>query len=189
MSPATTRSRRRPSPAPARALTLDIVHEAGDWNAIVGLEAAIETAAAALAKLPQLSGLPAAGGAACILLNDDAGVRALNATWRKKDKPTNVLSFPAAAPPPGADPGGDAVFLGDIVLAAETLAREAADDDVPLTHHLQHLVIHGLLHLMGHDHETEAEAETMEALEIAALAAIGVANPYDDRELAPDDGH
>ena len=176
MSSAPTRSRRRTVPATVGKFELEIMREAGDWSAIPSIEAEIQTAAAALAGLRALAGR---GGAACILLNDDAGVRALNAAWRKKDKPTNVLSFPAPAPPADIDDGDGEVFLGDIVLAAETVAREAADEGITLAHHLQHLVIHGLLHLLGYDHETEAEAEAMEALEIAALAAIGVASPYD----------
>lgn len=165
---------------PVRGFVLDIVHEAGDWSAFEGLEPAIEEAAAALAALPGV--LKSAGGA-CVVLSGDDEVRMLNASWRKKDKPTNVLSFPAPLPPKGVKQDGPR-FLGDIVLAAETLLREAADEGVPPRHHLQHLVIHGLLHLIGYDHETDEQAESMEALEIEALSAIGVANPYDDRELA-----
>jgi probable rRNA maturation factor len=103
-----------------------------------------------------------------ILFTNDRAMRELNAKWRRKDKPTNVLSFPRAS---GA-------MLGDIVLAAETLAREAALADKPLEDHMAHLIIHGFLHLLGYDHEDEAEAEKMEQLERAALARIGIADPY-----------
>jgi probable rRNA maturation factor len=92
-----------------------------------------------------------------------------------KDKPTNVLSFPAFEVEPGADLPP---MLGDIVLAAETVAREAGLEEKPLEHHISHLVIHGLLHLMGHDHEDEDEAEAMEALERATLARLAIPDPY-----------
>lgn len=161
-----------------RGFELDIVHEAGDWSGFSPIEPTIEAAAAALAGLAQL---PRADGQACIVLSSDNGVRKLNAAWRKKDKPTNVLSFPAPAAP--SDLAGDAPrFLGDIVLAAETLQKEAEAEGIPPRHHLQHLVIHGLMHLLGYDHETNGDAEVMEAHEVAALAAIGVANPYDAGE-------
>ena len=109
------------------------------------------------------------------MLSCDAEVRELNANWRKQDKPTNVLSFPAPKQP-GA--GDDDRFLGDIVLAAETVLREAAEQGIPLENHFRHLVLHGFLHLLGYDHETDAEAETMEALETHILATLGVPDPY-----------
>ena len=110
----------------------------------------------------------------CIHLADDAHVRALNARWRGLDKPTNVLSFPAYEPSQLAQ----ARLLGDIVLAYETLAREAVDEDKPLADHYRHLVVHGFLHLIGFDHEREVDAERMEALETRILARLGVADPY-----------
>ncbi len=99
----------------------------------------------------------------------------LNAEWRGKDKPTNVLSFPAFAVRPG-----DALppMLGDIVLARETLAREAEAEKKPFDHHLAHLVVHGLLHLLGYDHETAAEADEMEGAERRALARLEIPDPY-----------
>jgi probable rRNA maturation factor len=111
-----------------------------------------------------------------LLFADDATVQDLNTTWRGQDKPTNVLSFPAEIPPghPGPRP------LGDVVLAYETVAREAAAENKSLRDHAAHLVIHGVLHLLGHDHETDGEADAMEALEIEALSRLGVANPYAD---------
>jgi probable rRNA maturation factor len=113
------------------------------------------------------------GGDVSLCLADDAALRALNLSWRGIDKPTNVLSFPAAPCPPG-----EATTLGDIALAYETLAREAEDLGVSLADHYRHLLVHGFLHLIGYDHETDAEAERMEALEAKILARLGVGDPY-----------
>jgi probable rRNA maturation factor len=116
-----------------------------------------------------------------ILFADDAAIRTLNAKWRGKDKPTNVLSFPQAPGPrrlPSSEEAGGPALLGDIVLAAETVAREAALADKPLEDHMAHLIIHGFLHLLGYDHEVEAQAEEMEELERAALSRMGLADPY-----------
>ena len=110
-----------------------------------------------------------------LCLADDAALRALNLRWRGIDKPTNVLSFPAAA---ARSLAGIATTLGDIALAYETLAREAEDLGVPLADHYRHLLAHGFLHLIGYDHETDAEAERMEALETRILARLGAADPY-----------
>jgi probable rRNA maturation factor len=112
----------------------------------------------------------ASGEGVTLLLTDDATVRDLNLRFRRKDGPTNVLSFPA---PPNAEQ-----FLGDIALAYGVCAREAADQGKPLAHHLQHLVAHGVLHLLGYDHMTDAEAEAMEGLERVVLAGLGIPDPY-----------
>ena len=122
-------------------------------------------------------GAPSNGGndntSLTILLSNDAEVQALNKQYRGKDKPTNVLSFP------DGDVGEDGVLqLGDMVLAYETVAREAVEQSKSFEAHLTHLVIHGVLHLLGYDHEEDVEAEAMEALEIALLARMGIANPY-----------
>lgn len=109
-----------------------------------------------------------------LLLADDLAVQALNRDHRGQDKPTNVLSFPAA---PSA-----ALHLGDVALAYETCAREADQQGKPLAEHLTHLVAHGVLHLLGWDHMTEAEAEAMEAHERAILATLGAPDPYRDRD-------
>ena len=108
--------------------------------------------------------------AVTILLTDDDSVRDLNARFRGKDYATNVLSFTAPQNPEG--------HLGDIALAFGVCAREAAEQGKPLAHHLQHLVAHGVLHLLGYDHETDAEAEHMEGLERVILAGLGVPDPY-----------
>jgi len=105
---------------------------------------------------------------------DEAEIRELNATYRGKDKPTNVLSFPFEAPP-----GVDLPLLGDIIICAAVVAREAAEQGKPLEAHWAHMVIHGTLHLLGYDHIEEAEAEEMEGLEISLLADLGYANPYE----------
>jgi len=109
-----------------------------------------------------------------ILLSDDAEVRVLNQDYRGKDKPTNVLSFPAG------DEGavGRPRLLGDVVLALKTIEREAAAQSKLLTDHLSHLTVHGVLHLLGHDHETDTQATAMEALETEILSGLGIDDPY-----------
>lgn len=110
-----------------------------------------------------------------VLLADDDAVQALNREWRGKDTPTNVLSFPADMPAIPEAPK----LMGDIALARETLVRESEEQEKPLAHHLQHLVVHGVLHLFGYDHLEEAEAEDMEAFEVEILAGLGIPNPYE----------
>jgi len=119
------------------------------------------------------------GAELCVHLADDAHVRGLNARWRGLDKPTNVLSFPAA----DAAHIGETRLIGDIVLAFETVAREAEAEGKPLADHYRHLVVHGFLHLIGFDHQTDEEAQRMEALETRILARLGVADPYQASEL------
>lgn len=114
------------------------------------------------------------GGELTLALADDAAVRDLNHRYRGKDAATNVLSFPAAA---GAH-GAGAAYLGDIILAEETVLREARDEGRMPLHHVIHLAIHGTLHLLGHDHQTDADAEVMEALETRLLGRLGIADPY-----------
>lgn len=109
-----------------------------------------------------------------VLMTDDEAVRLLNRDWRGKDSPTNVLSFPSDMPVIPGEPD----FLGDIALARETLEREAALDGKPLDDHLRHLVVHGVLHLLGYDHIEKAEAEEMETTETRILAGLGVPDPY-----------
>lgn len=149
-------------------LDIEIVEESGDWSSFEDIEALVQAASAEVATEPQLNMKPAA---AVVVLSSDADVAALNGRYRGKPHPTNVLSFP-----PG--PVAEAGFLGDIVLALETIGREAEEQDVSAEHHLQHLVVHGLLHLLGFDHENDGDADIMEALEIKILARLGIANPY-----------
>lgn len=110
-----------------------------------------------------------------LVFTDDAAIREINAEWRGKDKATNVLSFPAFPVTPGKMPGP---MLGDIVIARETLEREAEDLDKPFDDHLTHLLVHGFLHLFGYDHIEKDEAEKMEALETRILAGLGLSDPY-----------
>ncbi len=121
---------------------------------------------------------------ASLLFTLDEEVRALNREWRTKDAPTNVLSFPmlSRAELAAMTPQGGPEMLGDVALALETCRREAAEKGISLEAHTAHLLVHGLLHLAGHDHEAgEAEAAAMEALEIKALAQMGIKDPYGDR--------
>jgi probable rRNA maturation factor len=110
-----------------------------------------------------------------LVFTDDATIKELNNDWRDKDKPTNVLSFPAVTLKPGQKPGP---MLGDIVIAHETVAREAVEEDKPFDHHLSHLIVHGFLHLLGYDHMTEVEAEEMEGLERKILERLAIPDPY-----------
>jgi len=114
--------------------------------------------------------------AVTIVLTDDEEMRALNRTWRGKDAPTNVLSFPAS------DAVSEAGLIGDVVLAYETTHKEARDERLVLADHVSHLVVHGVLHLLGFDHEKDEEAEQMEDLERTALASLGIADSYAERE-------
>ncbi|MBB3763234.1 rRNA maturation RNase YbeY [Sphingomicrobium lutaoense] len=115
-----------------------------------------------------------------IRLSSDEEVRALNAQWRNKDRPTNVLSFPMIDREQLADAAdeGPMLLLGDMILAFETCKREAAEKGVTFTEHATHLMVHGMLHLMGHDHMDEEEAADMEAREVKALERLDIANPY-----------
>ena len=155
---------------------LDIIVEAPAWNALRGVKPALRRAIAAAAAPMQLEESELA-----IVLTDDAAIRELNYRWRGRDKPTNVLSFPAhGLVPHGSEPRP----LGDVVIAYETMEREAQEQGLPLTHHLTHLAVHGFLHLLGYDHESDTEAETMEQLERDILARLDVPDPYATREEA-----
>jgi probable rRNA maturation factor len=153
----------------------DIAIESAGWAAVPDAEALV--LAAIEASAAQAGIALRTGAEVSVLLTDDAQVRELNRLWRKKDKPTNVLSFPAAA----RDRIASAPMLGDIVIAFETVNAEAAEEDKPLPHHLTHLVVHGFLHLLGHDHDTDADAEAMEDLERRILALLAIPDPYADK--------
>ena len=140
------------------------------WDAEPQSEATVRGAIAAAARLT--AGAPA--GEIAVLLADDAALRELNRVWRGIDQPTNVLSFPA---PKNLSHGGAAI-LGDIVIAFETLKRESADEDRDFLHHLTHLTVHGYLHLLGYDHQTDAEAAAMEALESKIMTRMQLPDPW-----------
>ena len=178
---------------------VEIEVEAEAWRALPELESLVREAASLALSHREAGGVPAKPGSGAlavapstaprslspadavedasfaILLTDDAAVRELNRQWRGKDQPTNVLSFPAAETA--------APWLGDVALAWETCAREAAEQNKAPAHHVTHLVVHGVLHLLGWDHQTDAEAESMEALERDILARLGVPDPYGDRGI------
>ena len=156
-------------------VTVDLAIENPSWTALGDLQSLAERAAEA--ALQEAGFAPEVGMELSCLLSDDASIRELNARWRDMDKPTNVLSFPATGP-------GAELLLGDVVLAFETVAREALAENKPMRDHVVHLIVHGVLHLLGHDHEDHDEADTMEALEIRALHRLGFANPYADSGAA-----
>ncbi|OBQ67850.1 rRNA maturation RNase YbeY [Mesorhizobium erdmanii] len=155
----------------AALVDIDISVEAGDWPDEASLKRLVDRAADAAFTETGVTGRSELS----VVFSDDAHIQTLNAGWRGKDKPTNVLSFPAF---PFVEGGPLPPMLGDIVLAAETVSREAALEDKPVRNHITHLVIHGLLHLLGYDHETDTEAEEMEAIERAALARLAIPDPY-----------
>lgn len=139
-----------------------------DWDALL-----IRAARATLAALPDY---PALQPECSVLICDDAQIRALNADFRDKDKPTNVLSFPQfeafQVPATGTH------YIGDIAMSYDTLVREAAAANLSLTDHATHLFVHSFLHLFGYDHMNDEDAEQMEGLEVAILAPLGIKNPY-----------
>lgn len=167
----------KPDPDRASLLQIDILRENGDWDTLDDVEKSIRTAVRAALQ-------PSAGSAAdqvievSILLENDAALQALNKQWRNKDKPTNVLSFPAPPLPDAMLAMQTERHLGDIALSFDTLAAEARTENKALSDHLQHLVVHGMLHLQGHDHQTPDEADEMEDLERRILADLGIGDPY-----------
>ena len=159
---------------PPQRLSVTLVREDGDWSGFGPLEEAVRQAAAALARHRRVP--VELDCEASVVLGSDALVRRLNRTYRGKDTATNVLSFPFQRPP-GAGPE-EGACLGDVVLAAETVRLEARDRGIEPRHHLQHLVVHGLLHLLGYDHQIDTAAEEMERLEADVLTTIGVSDPH-----------
>jgi probable rRNA maturation factor len=156
------------------SITIDIKVEAASWHRILGVELIVHRAIAAT-----LTDAAINDGEVDVLLGDDARIRELNRVWRNQDQATNVLSFPAHAAP-----AAPARLFGDIVLAFETVTREAAAEGKMPEAHLTHLAVHGMLHLLGHDHDNEKDAEAMESRETAILARLGFPDPYAERTEA-----
>jgi probable rRNA maturation factor len=156
----------------AAAPSVDIQIASSRWDAEPGAEQTVRDAIAAAA-----AAVEADEGEVSVVLTDDAAIRILNRDWRKIDKATNVLSFPA---PDNA--AGEKMF-GDVVIAYETLVRECSEEDRIFLHHLAHLTVHGFLHLIGYDHETDSQADAMEALESTIMIAMKRPDPYVGRDL------
>lgn len=182
-SPESIPDRNRNSGAMAQSAlpVTEVLIVADAWKREPEADAVIQRAVAVAAEMTDAD---TADAELAVMLTDDAGIRTLNSNWRGIDKPTNVLSFPALRLPTRVTGVDDDVppMLGDIAIAYETARREADDEQKPFDHHLSHLTIHGFLHLVGYDHETDDEAEAMEALEVEILAQLGIPDPYADRE-------
>jgi probable rRNA maturation factor len=164
------------------AVAIDLTSSCAGWAQACPCAEDVARAAAGLALergLAAAAMIPSGPIELGVSLADDHRQRRLNRNWRGLDRPTNVLSFPAWEPA-GSGPRGAPILLGDVVLAFETVAREAAEQGKPLAHHLSHLTVHGVLHLLGYDHTSPAEAIVMEALETAILEQLGVPDPYRD---------
>lgn len=153
---------------------IDILVEDLRWTESVDLIDALAARAvhATLAALNAQSRDYTGFNEVSLALVSDEKIQSLNAQYRHKDQPTNVLSFP------GAEIDGFTPLLGDIVLAYETVVRESSERSIKLDDHIVHLIVHGFLHLLGYDHESEAEAQTMESIEIKTLEGLGIDNPY-----------
>ena len=154
------------------SVQIDIAKNAGNWSDQAAIEVIAENVVQQCFKRLHFEG---AESELSIVLTNDHEIKKLNTDWRNINRATNVLSFPAFEIAVGEMPGP---MLGDIVLAIETIEREARDSSISFLDHLNHLIIHGLLHLLGYDHENDIEAEQMEALEIEILAQLGIKNPY-----------
>ena len=164
------------------SVSLAIAVEAGEWGDVEATEALAEAAlAAAVRDLADREGqpFPEDPPEVSLVLADDAMMADINSQWRNQPKPTNVLSFPAFPLVPGGQPGP---MLGDIILARETIEREAADLGKPVDEHVTHLIVHGFLHLFGYDHIENSDAEKMEAIETRILTSLDLSDPYGDTE-------
>jgi probable rRNA maturation factor len=167
---------RAPQGADPSWLNVDVIFEDDGWQNPSLAETLVRQAATALAAHEIVGRLQPSE--ACIALSSNAHVQTLNAGFRGKDQPTNVLSFPAPESPVALT----TKQLGDIVIARETIEREATERGIPFADHLRHLTVHGLLHLLGYDHETDEDAFEMESLETDILARLGIPDPYGDPE-------
>lgn len=173
-APFTTAATATTGPSPG--LVLEIVVQDPLWPVTIVQQPFCDKIAAAVGRFVEFDGAERA----VIAFSDDARVQSLNKQYLSKNRPTNVLSFRSPDPVVMGDPDGisGSTFLGDIVLARETVALEALDQTVSGEHHAAHLIVHGILHLLGYDHDDRDGAEEMEALETDILADLGVANPY-----------
>jgi probable rRNA maturation factor len=162
-----------PRVAPS-GVTVDVLSESPLWETEPGAEALVRQA---ISQAAAVTGVAEPAAEVAVLLCDDATIAALNAQWRGRDEPTNVLSFPAPASDRSASEAG-AVHLGDIAIACESVIREAHEQGRTVSQHLAHLAVHGFLHLLGYDHQTDGDAEHMEALECEILAVLGISDPY-----------
>ena len=164
------------------SISLALAEEAGEWDDVEAIEAlaeaALDAAVRDLAKL-EAQPFPTDPPEVSLVLADDAMMAEINSQWRNQPKPTNVLSFPAFPLVPGGPPGP---MLGDIILARETIEREAGELGKPVDAHITHLIVHGFLHLFGYDHIENSDAERMEAIETRILASLGLSDPYGDTE-------
>jgi probable rRNA maturation factor len=156
------------------SVTIEIATQSKAWEKLPGAEAAVRRAVEAALRDEHVR-----EGEIGIVLTDDAGIRALNKSFRATDKATNVLAFPAPK-----HSGDGPKPIGDIVLAYETLAQEAESEGKAALHHLMHLAVHATLHLLGFDHIDDADADAMEARERAILATLGIADPFAQHENA-----
>ncbi len=159
-------------------LDIQISVEEGDWPSEEELQSLAERVlgeAAAYLKKHEKQPFPRTATELSLVFTDDASIREINAEWRSRDKATNVLSFPAFPLEPGGKPGP---MLGDIIIARETVEREAVEFEKSFDDHLTHLMVHGFLHLFGYDHMNNSEAERMEGLETRILAGLGLSDPY-----------
>jgi probable rRNA maturation factor len=164
------------------AISLALALEAGEWGDVEATEALAQTALeAAVRDLAEREAqpFPETPPEVSLVLADDAMMADINSQWRNQPKPTNVLSFPAFPLVPGGQPGP---MLGDIILARETIEREAVELRKPVDEHITHLIVHGFLHLFGYDHIENNDAEKMEAIETRILTSLGLSDPYGDTE-------
>ena len=157
---------------PDQRLLIDCVHQAGDW---LPSEQTENLLAAIAEAVPTVLSMNDQRLAVALALADDSIVRRLNADFRGQDKPTNVLSFPAAS---ANGPEASRRFVGDIALAYETVRDEALHKGIPMRDHMAHLIVHGLLHLLGFDHAADAEADIMERTETRVLKRLAIPDPY-----------
>ena len=174
----------RPRKAARKSIEIEVVVRSARWRKRPTAQTLVKTAVLAAAKAASTRPAELA-----IVLSDDSTIWALNRDWRGKDAPTNVLSFPAAAPKKGrkdarSKPPPSSPYIGDIVIAYETVAREAAAEGKPFYPHLAHLAVHGFLHLLGYDHENNRDAEAMERLERKILKRLAIPDPYAVRDEA-----